>query len=83
MKQIVISARNNLEIPIRLTLTNSGDKDDDCRILITVGVEGAVLKGFYGVCADTDLPPSEDWNDFGLLCIETKSKVSITGEARQ
>ena len=79
MEKITVSTRNNLKIPVRLTLTSVGYKNDDTRILITIGNEGAVLKNYYGVCIDTDLPPNQDWDDVGSLCIETKSKVSIEG----
>ena len=70
-----IRARNNLHIPIRLTLTNSGDT-----ILITVGESGTVLKAFYQVCIDTDLLPNKVWERVGSLDIESKYKLSIRGK---
>lgn len=80
MQKTSISARNMLGIPIRLTLTEVSDGREDSRILITVGKEGAELKGYYRVCIDTDLPPGQDWDDIGLLCIDTKCKVSLEGQ---
>ena len=70
-----VRARNNLHIPIRLTLTNSGDT-----ILITVGESGTALKDYYQVCIDTDLPPNRVWERVGSLDIESKYKLSIRGK---
>jgi len=79
MENIKIEARNNLKIPVRLTLTNVGTSTEDTRILITIGEHGVKLSSFYGICIDTDLPPIKDWTQIGTLNIETKSKVSLTG----
>jgi len=73
---MIIKARNNLPIPIRLTLTNSNDEEQD-RILITVGKQGIALKDFYRVCIDTDLLPNKEWEGIGSLDIEGKYIVSI------
>jgi len=75
---IGIRARNNLQIPIRLTLTNTNVGAPE--ILITVGKRGAALKTFYGVCIDTDLLPNEEWEDIGSLDIKGEYRISIRGE---
>lgn len=80
MEKITVSARNNLKIPIRLTLSNVSSGQDDACILITIGNEGAALKDFYRICIDTDILPNQDWDDVGSLCIDTKCKVSIEGK---
>jgi len=79
MENIKISARNNLNVPIRLTLTNVGLSGEDARILITIGEAGKKLSGYYRVCIDTDLPPNQEWEDIGTLSIETRCKVSLIG----
>lgn len=76
---VEISARNNLQIPIRLTLANTNDGKED-RILITIGKNGAALKSFYGICVDTDLPPNKDWEDIGSLEVENKYRLVICGK---
>ena len=70
-----IGARNNLNIPIHLTLTNSGN-----RILITVGEGGTNLRDFYRVCIDANLSPNRVWEDVGSLEIENEYKLSICGK---
>ena len=70
-----IRARNNLHIPIRLTLTNSGD-----RILITIGESKVALKDFYGVCIDTELLPNRVWEDVGSFEIKSEYRLSICGK---
>jgi len=79
MESIAIRARNNLDIPIRLTLTRTGYNDENDEILITIGEEGTTLKDYYRVCIDTDILPSKEWGEVGLLHIDTKSKVSFSG----
>jgi len=79
MENIEISARNNLNVPIRLTLTNVGTNSEDARILITIGEAGTKLSGFYGVCIDTDLPPKQEWEEIGTLSIDTRCKASLRG----
>ena len=79
METIIIRARNNLDIPIRLTLTRSVSQCES-EILITVGHEGATLKDFYKVCVDTDLIPNQEWGQVGSLSISTKSNISFSGE---
>ena len=79
MEKIEISARNNLNVPIRLTLTNVGTNSEDARILITIGEAGVKLSGFYGVCIDTDLPPKQEWEEIGTLSIDTRCKASLIG----
>jgi len=79
MENIEISARNNLNVPIRLTLTNVGTNPEDSRILITIGEAGAKLSGYYRVCIDTDLPPGQDWEEIGNLSIDTKCKALLIG----
>ncbi len=79
MQNIEVSARNNLNVPIRLTLTVAGTRPEDTRILITVGPPGVKLSGFYSVCIDTDLHPNEDWGEIGTLSIETKCRASLRG----
>ena len=75
-----IRARNNLGSPVRLTLTiTSGEPE----ILITIGKEGVRLAGFYSICSDTDLLPSEDWCPVGNLEIETKHSLKINGEIKE
>ena len=71
-----IRARNNLDIPIRLTLTVTHTESE---ILITIGEEGAKLAGFYSVCSDTDLLPAKEWQEIGSLDVENRYKVSIAG----
>ena len=78
MENINIRARNNLDVPVRLTLTNVRSRNE-CEILITVGQEGTALKDYYRVCVDTDLLPSEEWEEIGSLQIDTESKVSFAG----
>jgi len=68
-----VRARNNLDIPIRLTITQSSE------ILITIGKKGASLKQYYLACIDADLPPSQDWEEVGQLDIKTKHFVSFRG----
>ena len=79
MENIEISARNNLNVPIRLTLTNVGTNSEDAQILITIGEAGVKLSGFYSVCIDTDLPPKQEWEEIGTLNIDTRCKTSIRG----
>ena len=79
MESIIIRARNNLGMPVRLTLTSSG-YSEDYQILITIGHEGVALKTYYGVCADTDLLPNKEWEEIGSLNINIKSRVSISGK---
>lgn len=77
-----ISARNNLDIPIRLTVIshNKIHGSKDSRILITIGEEGATLKSYYSVCVDADVPPTQDWEGVGVLEVTCDPKVSIKGE---
>ena len=79
MENIEISARNNMNVPIRLTLTTVGISSEDDRILITIWESGVKLSGFYGVCIDTDLPPKQEWEEIGTLSIDTRCKVSLNG----
>lgn len=83
MENIPISARNNLKVPIRLTLTNVGISAEDTRILITIGEAGTKLSGFYRVCIDTDLPPNQEWEEIGTLSIETRCKTSLIGLGKE
>jgi len=83
MEKIAIAARNNLNVPIRLTLTNVGYKHEDSRILITIGKEGATLKDYYRVCLDVDILPNDDWQEIGLLHIDTKTKVNFEGGEKE
>lgn len=76
---IRIEARNNLGVPIRLTLTSVNDGKNEDRILITIGKEGTALKSFYGVCIDTDLSLDQEWREVGSLDLETTYRVSISG----
>jgi len=76
---IQIRARNNLPLPIRLTVVATNDGRNESDILITIGDKGASLKSFYGVCIDTDLRPNEDWQEIGNLNLEIKHRVSIKG----
>ena len=78
-----IEARNNLQIPIRLTVVNVGGGRDENRILITIGEEGVRLKGFYSVCIDADLPPTKEWSEVGELSFEPKYRISISGLERR
>jgi len=73
MEKIDIGVRNNLKVPVRLTLTNNG------RILITIGEEGVTLKDYYRVCVDADISPNKEWQEVGSLYIDTKSEVSFEG----
>jgi len=79
MDNIEVSARNNLNVSVRITLVNAGTGPEDSRILITIGDPGVKLSGFYGVCIDTDLPPKNDWEEIGTLSINTKCKISLKG----
>ncbi len=79
MEKIEISARNNLNVPIRLTLTNVGTNSEDARILITIGEAGVKLRDYYRVCIDTDLPPNQEWEGIGTLGIDTRCKASLIG----
>lgn len=79
MQSIIIRARNNLDVPIRLTLTNSGYGDNH-QILIAVGHDGTSLKGYYNICVDTDLLPDKEWREIGLLNMDTKTSVNFTGK---
>lgn len=79
MEKFSIEARNILNIPIRLMVTNVGLSHADSRILITIGPEGASLKSYYRVCIDTDISPDKEWQEIGSLYIETKSEVSLEG----
>ena len=76
MEAIAIRARNNLNIPVRLTLIRSGENEE---ILITIGEEGTTLKAYYSVCVDADIPPNKEWEEIGSLHIDTKSVVSFLG----
>lgn len=80
-RMIKIEARNNLNIPIRLTATNVNDGRNESRILITIGKEGVKLSGFYGVCIDVDLSPNEEWEEIGRMNLETEHRISISGIA--
>lgn len=71
-----IRARNSLDVPIRLTITNSNEQ-----ILITIGHEEAALKDFYLVCVDTDLLPGKEWQEIGLLNISMKSQIAFQAKA--
>ncbi|MBU1173528.1 MAG: hypothetical protein KKD44_28505 [Proteobacteria bacterium] len=75
-----ILARNNLNIPLRLTITNVKDGRDEGNILITIGGEGVSLRSWYSICIDTDLSPNEDWQEIGSMQLEAKYNVSIRGE---
>lgn len=79
MENIEISARNNLNVPIHLTLTNVGLHSEDARILITIGEAGTKLSGYYRECIDTDLPPKQEWEEIGTLSIDTRCKTSLKG----
>ncbi|MBA7661779.1 hypothetical protein ES703_69799 [subsurface metagenome] len=83
MEKVEISARNNLNVPIRLTLVNVGTNSEDARILITIGEAGVKLGGFYSVCIDTDLLPKQEWEEIGTLSIDTRCKTSIRGLEKQ
>ena len=76
---IRIRARNNLDIPVRLTVTAT---NGDPEILITIGSPGAALKDYYRVCIDTDLAPSREWDDIGNLGIENNYRVSVKAEGK-
>lgn len=80
MENIEIGARNNLNVPIRLTLTKAGYNDDTTKILIVIGNKGVALKSYYSVCIDTDLPPNQEWEDIGSMCIDAKCTLSIKGK---
>ena len=73
---ITIRARNNLDIPARLTITVVGNDE----ILITIGKEGTALRTFYGVCIDRDLAPGKEWDSVGRLGIESNYRISVKGE---
>ena len=75
---MLIKARNNLHIPIRLTLTNASDGKHGI-ILITVGEGGTALKDFYRVCIDMDLSPNKTWEEVGELKIENDYKIAVCG----
>ncbi|HUX48998.1 MAG TPA: hypothetical protein VMV76_07600 [Dehalococcoidia bacterium] len=77
---INIRARNNLDIPVRLTITSTSV---DQEILITIGSSGAKLKDYYNVCIDTDLAPSREWDDIGNLGIENNYRVSVKAEGKE
>ncbi len=79
MESVEISARNNLNLPVRLTLTNVGTNSEDARILITIGKAGVKLSGFYGVCIDADILPTQEWQKIGTLTIDTRCKTAIRG----
>ena len=79
MQNIEINARNNLNVPIRLTLTNVGTDREDARILITIGEAGTKLSDYYRVCIDTDLSPKQAWEEIGTLCIDTRCMASLKG----
>lgn len=79
MNNIIVRAKNNLDAPIRLTLTNSGYKNDH-QILITIGKEGTQLKDYYNICIDTDLPNCQEWVEVGHLNIETESRITLSGK---
>ena len=70
-----IIARNNLPIPIRLTLTESNGE-----ILITMGIKGVALKHFYSVCIDTDLSPNTTWEVVGSWELKTEYTLSLRGK---
>lgn len=77
---IRIEARNNLNIPVRLTLVNVNDGKNQSRILITIGKEGVALRDFYTVCIDTNLPPEREWREIGSLSWEADYHVSLSGK---
>jgi len=79
MESIPIRARNNLDIPIRLTLTRTGYNSENDEILVTVGEEGTALKDYYRICVDADISPNKEWKEVGSLYINTKSTVSLSG----
>lgn len=81
METIVIKARNNLGIPVRLTITNSGYTDES-QIRITIGKEGVKLAEYYRVCVEADILPSGEWGEVGALNIKTKSTVSFNGNSQ-
>ena len=80
---IPIKIRNNLDHPIRLTVTISSSGRNDDQILITVGQKGATLKQWYGVCIDRDLEPNKSWDDAGSLTIEPNYFLTIKGEEEE
>jgi len=80
-----VEARNNLKIPIRLTVTalNKIVNRTAPQILITIGEKGTSLKNFYLTCIDVDLPPKqEEWEKVGVLEVLSDPKISIKGAAR-
>ena len=79
MESIIIKARNNLDKPIRLTLSNSSDGTNS-QILITVGHEGVKLSDYYRVCIDADLPLMKEWQEIGSLNMDTKIHATINGK---
>ncbi len=83
MSDINIRARNNLDVPIRLTLTRLGHNDGNDEILIAVGEQGAGLNEYYRICIDTDVLPSKEWGEIGSLGLDMKPTVSFKGIPEQ
>ena len=77
---IQIEARNNLNIPVRLTITNANDGRNQNRILVTIGKEGTTLREFHTVCIDADLPVDEEWQEVGGLNLEADYHISVSGK---
>lgn len=82
MKPISIRARNNLGVPVRLTLTSVGLEHEQPEILITIGTKGVALSTYYRVCIDADIAPNNEWGEVGSLGIDTKYEISLTGNAK-
>lgn len=79
MEKISIEARNNLDIPIRLSIIITGGGREESRILVTIGSEGASLRSYFRICIDADIIPTNEWQEVGSLAIDTKSHISVLG----
>lgn len=77
--ELPINIRNMGKHPVRITITVSSDGREHDEILITLGEKGKSLKGYYGVyCIDKDLEPNSEWENVGILNIESKYKLRIS-----
>ena len=74
MDSIEISAKNNFNVPVRLTLISEGKQ-----ILIIVGEAGVQLGEYWRICIDTDLLPGQERNVLGALHIDTSCRTFVVG----
>ena len=71
--------KNNLEIPVRITINASNKLEGriEPEIRIIVGKEGVSLKSYFNVCIDSDVQPNEEWEEVGVLEVLNEPRIKV------